>query len=221
MRLVNPKYFDVINISDENPETLVLENPNHFMGVLQSLKFQCETDEGDYVLSDENFRILPLSKSLIVIKDFLDFELYSKQLKNKLLGLISTNYNDLDSQKDVIANLNELAVEIVNNLPYSISFKQTINFTDLIKFLDFSFDYSGFTVWEQFSEYVSTIFDLLDYKILVTVNLKDYVDNDEYTELIKFFKNKKIPTLMIERYAHEELDDISHIRIIDEDLCVL
>ena len=221
MRLVNPKYFDVINISDENPETLVLENPNHFMGVLQSLKLQCETDEGDYVLSDENFRILPLSKSLIVIKDFLDFELYSKQLKNKLLGLISTNYNDLDSQKDVIANLNELAVEIVNNLPYSISFKQTINFTDLIKFLDFSFDYSGFTVWEQFSEYVSTIFDLLDYKILVTVNLKDYVDNDEYIELIKFFKNKKIPTLMIERYTHEELDDISHIRIIDEDLCVL
>lgn len=221
MRLVNSKYFDVINISDENPETLVLENPNHFMGVLQSLKYQCETDEGDYVLSDENFRILPLSKSLIVIKDFLDFELYSKQLKNKLLGLISTNYNDLDSQKDVIANLNELAVEIVNNLPYSISFKQTINFTDLIKFLDFSFDYSGFTVWEQFSEYVSTIFDLLDYKILVTVNLKDYVDNDEYIELIKFFKNKKIPTLMIERYTHEELDDISHIRIIDEDLCVL
>lgn len=221
MRFVNPKYFDVINISDENPETLVLENPNHFMGVLQSLKFQCETDEGDYVLSDEIFRILPLSKSLIVIKDFLDFELYSKQLKNKLLGLISTNYNDLDSQKDVIANLNELAVEIVNNLPYSISFKQTINFTDLIKFLDFSFDYSGFTVWEQFSEYVSTIFDLLDYKILVTVNLKDYVDNDEYIELIKFFKNKKIPTLMIERYTHEELDDISHIRIIDEDLCVL
>ena len=221
MRLVNSKYFDVINISDENPETLVLENPNHFMGVLQSLKYQCETDEGDYVLSDENFRILSLSKSLIVIKDFLDFELYSKQLKNKLLGLISTNYNDLDSQKDVIANLNELAVEIVNNLPYSISFKQTINFTDLIKFLDFSFDYSGFTVWEQFSEYVSTIFDLLDYKILVTVNLKDYVDNDEYIELIKFFKNKKIPTLMIERYTHEELDDISHIRIIDEDLCVL
>ena len=221
MRLVNSKYFDVINISDENPETLVLENPNHFMGVLQSLKYQCETDEGDYVLSDENFRILPLSKSLIVIKDFLDFELYSKQLKNKLLGLISTNYNDLDSQKDVIANLNELAVEIVNNLPYSISFKQTINCTDLIKFLDFSFDYSGFTVWEQFSEYVSTIFDLLDYKILVTVNLKDYVDNDEYIELIKFFKNKKIPTLMIERYTHEELDDISHIRIIDEDLCVL
>lgn len=221
MKLVNPKYFDVINISDENPETLVLENPNHFMGVLQSLKFQCETDEGDYVLSDESFRILPLSKSLMVIKDFLDFELYSKQLKNKLLGLISTNYTDLDSQQDVIANLNELAVEIVNNLPYSISFKQTINFTDLIKFLDFSFDYSGFTVWEQFSEYVSTIFDLLDYKILVTVNLKDYVDNDEYIELIKFFKNKKIPTLMIERYTHEELDDISHIRIIDEDLCVL
>lgn len=44
MRLVNSKYFDVINISDENPETLVLENPNHFMGVLQSLKYQCETD---------------------------------------------------------------------------------------------------------------------------------------------------------------------------------
>ena len=55
----------------------------------------------------------------------------------------------------------------------------------------------------------------------MTVNLKDYVDNDEYIELIKFFKNKKIPTLMIERYTHEELDDISHIRIIDEDLCVL
>ena len=52
-------------------------------------------------------------------------------------------------------------------------------------------------------------------------NLKDYADYEEYVELMKFFQNKKIPLLMIERHQHEELDDISHLTIIDKDLCVL
>ena len=181
MKLVNPHYFDVIEISDENPETLVIENPHVFKDVLQALILQSEVDVGEFVLSESDTKILSLSKYTMVLTDIFNYDTYSKQLKTKLTNIIVSNYSEVDGKEKVIGDINELGVKIMNSLPYSV----------------------------------------LNFKLLVTINLKDYVDHEEYVELMKFFQNKKIPLLMIERHQHEELDDISHLTIIDKDLCVL
>lgn len=221
MKLVNPHYFDVIEISDENPKTLVIENPHVFKDVLQALILQSEVDVGEFVLSESDTKILSLSKYTMVLTDIFNYDTYSKQLKTKLTNIIVSNYSEIDGKEKVIGDINELGVKIMNSLPYSISFKSAISFTDVVKFLDFSFDFSEYEFWDRFTEYISTAFELLNFKLLVTINLKDYVDHEEYVELMKFFQNKKIPLLMIERHQHEELDDISHLTIIDKDLCVL
>ncbi|MEE1411854.1 MAG: type II-A CRISPR-associated protein Csn2 [Bulleidia sp.] len=221
MKLVNPHYFDVIELSDENPETLVIENPHVFKDVLQALILQSEVDVGEFVLSESDTKILSLSKYTMVLTDIFNYDTYSKQLKTKLTNIIVSNYSEIDGKEKVIGDINELGVKIMNSLPYSVSFKSAISFTDVVKFLDFSFDFSEYEFWDRFTEYISTAFELLNFKLLVTINLKDYVDHEEYVELMKFFLNKKIPLLMIERHQHEELDDISYLTIIDKDLCVL
>ena len=221
MKLVNPHYFDVLEISDENPETLVIANPHMFKDVLQALILQSEVDVGEFVLSENDTKILSLSKYTMVLTDIFNYDTYSKQLKTKLTNIIVSNYSEIDGKEKVIGDINELGVKIMNSLPYSVSFKSAISFTDLVKFLDFSFDFSEYEFWDKFTEYISTVFELLNFKLLVTINLKDYVDYEEYVELMKFFQNKKIPLLMIERHQHEELDDISHLTIIDKDLCIL
>ena len=93
MKLVNPHYFDVLEISDENPETLVIENPHVFKDVLQALILQSEVDVGEFVLSESDTKILSLSKYTMVLTDIFNYDTYSKQLKTKLTNIIVSNYS--------------------------------------------------------------------------------------------------------------------------------
>ncbi len=221
MKILNHKYFDVIEVVEDSPETLIIEEPVLFRNVVDELSYQVKNDEGDYVLSDDSSRILTLSKNLMLITDIYNLDAYSKQLKNKLTSIITTNYSDIDGKELLIEMLNEMGVRIANNLPYSVTYKTNIAFSDVVKFLDFSFDYSTLSLLESLIEMISTSFEILKYKMLVTVNLKDYLAKQELDEIIKYFAYKKIPLLMLERHQHYEMDDCKHTRIIDKDLCVI
>ena len=142
MKILNHKYFDVIEVVEDSPETLIIEEPVLFRNVVDELSYQVKNDEGDYVLSDDSSRILTLSKNLMLITDIYNLDAYSKQLKNKLTSIITTNYSDIDGKELLIEMLNEMGVRIANNLPYSVTYKTNIAFSDVVKFLDFSFDYS-------------------------------------------------------------------------------
>lgn len=221
MKLLNHKYFDVIKVTEDCSETLIIEEPVLFRNVINELSYQVKNDEGDYVLSDDSSKILSISKNMMLITDIYNLDIYLKQLKNKLTSIITTNYSDVDGKEQMIEMLNEVGVRIANNLPYSVTYKSNIAFNDVVKFLDFSFDYSTLSILESLTEIISTSFEVLKYKVLVTVNLKDFLEKRELDEIIKYFAYKKIPLLMLERHQHYELDDCKHTRIIDKDLCVI
>lgn len=221
MKLLNHKYFDVIEVTEDYPETLIIEEPVLFRNVIDELNYQISNDDGDYVLSDSSSKILSLSKSMMLITDIYNLDIYTKQLKNKLTNIVVNNYSDVEGKEQLIEMLNEIGVRIINNLPYSATYKSNIVFNDIVKFLDFSFDYSTLTFLESLTEIISTSFEILKYKVLVTVNLKDYLEKKELEEITKYIVYKKIPLLMLERHQHVELDDYNHTRIIDKDLCVI
>lgn len=221
MKLLNHKYFDVIKVTEDCPETLIIEDPVLFRNVVDELNYQIKNDEGVFILSDDSSKILSISKNMMLITDIYNLDTYLKQLKNKLTSIITTNYLDVDGKEQMIEMLNEMGVRIANNLPYSVTYKSNIAFNDVVKFLDFSFDYSTLSFLESLTEIISTSFEILKYKMLVTVNLKDYLAKQELDEIIKYFAYKKIPLLMLERHQHYELDDCKHTRIIDKDLCVI
>ena len=45
MKIVNLKYFDVMEINESCPETLVIENPQLLRNMLEELIYQEETDD--------------------------------------------------------------------------------------------------------------------------------------------------------------------------------
>lgn len=69
MKLLNHKYFDVIEVTEDNPETLIIEEPVLFRNIVDELNCQINNDDGDYVLSDNSSKILSLSKNTILITD--------------------------------------------------------------------------------------------------------------------------------------------------------
>ena len=149
MKLLNHKYFDVIEVTEDNPETLIIEEPVLFRNIVDELNCQINNDNGDYVLSDNSSKILSLSKNMMLITDIYNLDIYTKQLKNKLTNIIVNNYSDVEGKEQLIEMLNEIGVKIINNLPYSVTYKSNIAFNDVIKFLDFSFDYSTLTFLES------------------------------------------------------------------------
>ena len=53
MKLVNSKYNLDIEFEENISNTLVLENKQHMIDVIQNLILQLKGDEGDFVLSSE------------------------------------------------------------------------------------------------------------------------------------------------------------------------
>ena len=188
MKILNHRYFDVIKVAEDCPETLIIEEPVLFRNVIDELNCQIKNDEGDFIFSDDSSKVLSLSKNMMLITDIYNLDAYLKQLKNKLASIITTNYSDVDGKERLIEMLNEIGIRVANNLPYSVTYKTNVAFSDVVKFLDFSFDYSALSFLESLTEIISTSFEILKYKMLVTVNLKDYLEKRELDEIIKYVK---------------------------------
>ena len=65
MILVNPNYFDPISITEEYPETLVVEDNFYYRSILTDMIEQLKTGKGDFVLS-ENEEIISCQNIQIV-----------------------------------------------------------------------------------------------------------------------------------------------------------
>lgn len=220
MKIVHPEYFDVISISEDTPETLVVENSVYFREIVDSILFQKNTEVGDYVVSDHN-EILSFSKSCLLITDIYNYYENDRQLKTKIQNMVLNEAQYSDKPRHLLADLNDYAIDMANTIPYSVKFKENITITDLIKFFDYSLDLSNFDFWERLLEYMKICKEQLNYKLVITVNLKDSISTEEYTEFIKYVADNKICLLMIERNIHDNLDETGHIRIVDSDLCVI
>lgn len=220
MKIVNFEFFDPIEIKGYIPETLVIENSEYFRRVVSGLVQQRDEDIGQFVISDK-IKTYNFSKVCLLLTDLYNSESNAKQIKTKINSLLVSEYQDIYDDTEVILKINEMGIALANAFPYDITFKNIITYSDLVKFLDFSLDFTEMEFWERFLETIKISYELLGYKLLITVNLKDSTSKEEYQKLIEDLQYRNIELLMIERHTHQELDDTNHIRIIDKDLCVL
>ncbi len=222
MKLANFVLFNDFVIDIQQPKTLIIKNGFLFRNLISSLLYQIETDVGDFVLTeDNNYKELKLSSNLIVYSDMFDLSLNPKQEKLKLIQLISQEETSMYSKNEIIENLNNLALQISNSFDYPITYKNKITFLDVAKLLDFSIDYSDLDYVDSLVEHMKISNDLLEFKLIATVNLKDNLTEEEYLYFLNKANMNQIPLLMIERHEHNKLDEATTTTIIDENLCLL
>ena len=221
MKLTHYQYFKPIEVTTEQSGTLIIENPIYYRKIINDLYLQKETGYGEFVLADSKDKIYELSKSCLLITDFFNYVSLEKQIKTKLNAVIINDYQNSDEVINLISKINEIGIDISNNYMYPIKFKETITFQDVVKMMDFSIDYEALDFWETFIEYIKLCFELFDYKILVTINLKDLISEEEFKFITGDLKNRNIPILMIERHEHKGIDDDMNTVLIDKDLCML
>lgn len=80
MKLVNSKYNLDIEFEENISNTLVLENKQHMIDVIQNLILQLKGDEGDFVLSSE--KNVKFDKVVEFITNPFEIDFFLKNLLN-------------------------------------------------------------------------------------------------------------------------------------------
>ena len=174
MKLVNSKYNLDIEFEENISNTLVLENKQHMIDVIQNLILQLKGDEGDFVLSAE------------------------KNVKfDKVVEFICSKIE-------------------YSNVEYNLEYE----WKSIFKLYNVRIGENYNSLCEKIEEYVKVLADILHIKLLILLNIKEYLTKEEIDNLQKICFYKKIFLLLIESEERFVLDNEKTF-IIDKDRCLI
>lgn len=222
IRISHLQYLEELLIDEEKePETIVYENGSLFRKVVYELSRQRENMGSGFTFCDENFNEISLSNSVTLLTDILNPNLEDRKIKARLLKQFKEDSEIREDISPIIHKIGELGNSICIKSSLDLSYNQTIQNEDILKLLDFKIDLTGYDELEIIVAYIKMCRELMNHKAVITVNLKDFLDREDFMLLMKEINNLKIPLLMIERHTHDGLDHLDHLRIVDRDLCAI
>ncbi len=221
MKLVNADFGLVISFSENQAVELVVENPAGMSSIVGDFRRQCEGDEGNFVLS-ENDKILKPDKVLDIIINPFELSFNERKIMNKLYVQLEEFATDYYERKEELHRQIILLLEdILMATPYhNIVYNLECDWTSLFKLYNIRFDDQAVSLLEHLVEYIKLIAYLTDIRLLCFVNIKDYLAQEEVTELYQSAFSHKINLLLIESKEYEERMD-EKIFIIDKDKCLI
>lgn len=222
MKLAYSELIDVLTLKHTHLSTLVIENQRLFSTFVRELSQQIDGGTQKFTLS-ENEKIINLAQSMEIVINPLAIEINSRKLQTKLFEVLNaTAYNEnyfLDTmelrQKLVAYGYKLLQSE---NLPLVLN--EDFKHSELFKALDIRFESFTDDIPLALANYIDVHRNFLNIKVLVLVNIKSYVSEEELLLLFKQASLRNLNLLLIESSVRDSLKD-EHVTIIDSDLCVV
>lgn len=221
MKLTYAKYNLVMELSENKPSVLIIENPQNMAEFMQELYNQyCGLSE-KFVLSEED-KILKLNKIADMVIEPYSLDLNRKNIINGLYLYMNDIANDCIEEREVLNTNIQLVIDkITDNVPYNnITHQFDFNWTDMFKLYGVKIDSDYQTIIEKLVEYIKICSFICKYKLIIFVNLKTYLSDEEIEELYKTSSYCKISLLLIEsREINWNGDEMEYI--IDKDQCLI
>ena len=221
MKLVNAELFLNINIEENKPAVLAIENPKVMTEVVGQLYELCNSGEGDFVLSEGGKQLLFERTAEIIINPFLiDFN--SRKVQSKLYSeLLDAETGYVEEKALIQALIIEYLDKLTQNVPYEmISNDLDLDSMKLFKMFEVRIEAQCNSLLEKLVEYTKILSRLLRKKLLVLVSISSYLDNNELNALYEICNYNKMKVLLIE--SHElYLPFHTKTYIIDKDNCMI
>ena len=207
MKLVNSKYNLDIEFEENISNTLVLENKQHMIDVIQNLILQLKGDEGDFVLSAE--KNVKFVKVVEFIANPFEIDFNNKKIVTKLFEqLIAVasecveEYNFINGK--IVGTLDDICSKIeYSNVEYNLEYE----WKSIFKLYNVRIGENYNSLCEKIEEYVKVLADILHIKLLILLNIKEYLTKEEIDNLQKICFYKKIFLLLIESEERFVLDN--------------
>lgn len=215
------KYIDNnLEINSNEIQSVEIENKRYFYRIVDDLYtiYNGNIVEDISLLDDNNNEINYLNKFKIFV-NYFDFGLNSKKYSNDILKCITNNISDenkdlLTKQYNKIVNIYK---NILNDIDLPLLIDSEINIDNVTKLMKININTS--------KDLLSNLFILIDSEnlfqtknILIFINLKQYLTNNELEELYKYSAYNEIPLLLIDSQSYGTTLNNEKKLIIDENL---
>ena len=218
MKLVNAELFLDIDIEENKPTVLTIENAMIMTDVVGQLCELCNSGEGDFVLSEDGKQLSFEKATEIIINPFL-IDYNSRKIQSKLYSeLLEAEASYVEEKALIQTLIIEYLDRLIQNVPYEmISNELDLDSMKLFKMFEVRIEPQCNSLLEQLVEYKKI---LLKKKFLVLVSISNYLDVNELSALYTICNYNKMKMLLIER--HElYLPFNTKTYIIDKDKCMI
>ena len=178
----------------------IIESPELFAEYVQELYMQCENDEGRFVLSEEENEI-NLSKVSEIIMNPLGLELNQKKIINKLYSeLVKTSMSEVMYEKtaELTRYIANYIMDLEDNVDYTVQFSDRLDVSILLKDMDVKYEETEESLLEHLIRYIKLVVSLLNVRLIILVNIRSYLNDRQFDELIQEIKYQEIKALFIE-----------------------
>ena len=221
MKLVNAELFLDIDIEENKPTVLTIENAMIMTDVVGQLCELCNSGEGDFVLSEDGKQLSFEKATEIIINPFL-IDYNSRKIQSKLYSeLLEAEASYVEEKALIQTLIIEYLDRLIQNVPYEmISNELDLDSMKLFKMFEVRIEPQCNSLLEQLVEYTKILSRLLKKKFLVLVSISNYLDVNELSALYTICNYNKMKMLLIER--HElYLPFNTKTYIIDKDKCMI
>lgn len=205
--------------AENNLCELIVESPTLLRSILRELSVDSPGEKLHLFDGDKEFSF---SSTINLVSNPCKLEFNSRKVVTNLLKAMA----QASMSEDFYLSTNKFKTEIIR---YLSEISDSENYGFEIETDDFSLDQIAKAVnlhvvgdeddfVELLTDYAEVMVELGQVKLIVFINLRDYLNDDEFSRLIENFKNRQINALLLESNEHNRIGD--HQRLtIDKDLC--
>lgn len=219
MKLVHPKITGILELSEQQINTLVIESPRLLYELVNDIKKQLENLDGEAVLSINNEPV-GFYKNAEMITDILSFELNNRKILTKILSamekcsLEDVYYEETQKMMSQIeAYINELCLNFEADI-----ICENISFQHLLKAAGISVADDYERLIDRIYAYMELIREFEGDRLFIFVNLGSFVEQKELQEFADTVIGHSYKVLLIDSCDFKRLQNENRL-IIDSDLC--
>lgn len=215
------KYIDNnLVFNNEYINCLEVENKNYFYKIVKELNNIANGEmEDNVIFTDNESNEINIINKINIIIDYFNIDFNSK----KILSLInkkinnSISVNDKDNLSKLYNKIKKIYIPILNDMDLNIDINNDFDLDLIVKLLNVSI--------KNKENILDNLFLLTDIehelnisKLLVFVNLKQYLNEQELIELYKYLLYNNIVVLLIDSQAYGVCNEYEKKIIIDNEL---
>lgn len=207
------EYINVLQIQDKKLFTNVINSLNDNINNIEDTK--------ERIIILDNDTEIKIEKEVLMFIDVFNIDFNQKKIQsalyNKIEKIYKQEFERMSEFQTIFQKLQLNVLDVFNEFPFEFNYKESIGIQEYLKLL-------GLKISNNKGKITDTIFSLIDVveyfsvtKILIFVNLKLYLIDDELKEIYKYAMYKKVNMLLIETGEEKEPLENEKILYIDSD----
>lgn len=216
---------ECIVLSPDKLSFLVVENKHKLWECLNELSMSAEGEPTDFILFNEKFESVAISKSCVFETNLATLTINSKKLTTALYkkcGVLAVEPENEYQFRKKINELYNLCKEISLDVGYDVVLREDFEPANVFKLFALEIKEEYRSILEKLIAYVNVNIELLKTKVFIFLFLTKFLNSAELKVFLKHCEMQGVAILLIEDCVSndEYLENIDYqMLVIDEDLC--